>query len=54
MNDRFRVRVYDRTKKCHTEVHDYSEGEAAVVMDHVRSKNGWGFLATITPEKSVG
>jgi hypothetical protein len=54
MADRFRVRVFDRTKRCHTEARDYSEGEASVVMEHVRSKNGWGFLALITPEKSVG
>lgn len=54
MNDRFHVRVYQlSTKRCLQEAHDYAEGEAASVMTHVRRTNGPGFVAVITPEKSV-
>lgn len=53
MVDRFRIRVF-QGKRCLVESRDASEGEAAMAMETVRSKNGWGFLALITPEKSLG
>lgn len=50
--DRFCVKVYEiATKLCHVSGCDYSEGAAASVMETVRAKNGWGFLAVITPQK---